>query len=193
MIFPSQFPQENGELPEASVIITDEEGRLLECIVQSTLEIEDQEYLLLLPIDNPIVILTWPDDSNDEAAVPVESEEEIETLFPVAKAVLAEQNLTLQQTAITLTVAGELPEFPEDEIELALNNPSDDEDYEELMWLTSFYHQDQEYGIYTSLDPFLILARLDDQGQPQLLSPEEFQKIEPLLPMIEDQLFDDLA
>jgi hypothetical protein len=58
--------------------------------------------------------------------------------------------------------------------------------------LATFYHNDQEYAIYTPLDPYFILARLDEKGVPHLLSPEELKRLEPLLPMIEDQLFDEL-
>ena len=193
MIFSSQSPQENGELPEDSITITDELGRQLNCVVQSTLDVDGQEYLLLLPVDAPAVILTWPDADDDEEAIPVESEDQLNLLFPIARAVLAEQNLTLQQTAVTLTIAGELPDPDEDDDLDSRVDLDDDEDYEELMWLTSFYHQEQEYGIYVCLDPFLILARLNDEGEPQLLTPAELEKLKPLLPMIEDQLFDDLA
>jgi hypothetical protein len=197
MTFSSQHPQENGELPETPVTVTDEKGQSLECYVQSTLEVDRQEYLLLVCVDQPVVILTWPDgeDDEDEAAIPVESESELEVLFPLAKAVLAEQNLTLHYSTITLTVSGELPDLSEEDLELITPDDadSDSDEYEELVWLASFYHKKQEYGVYIPLDPFLILARVDEQGKPQLLSPEELQQIEPLLPMIEDQLFDDMA
>jgi hypothetical protein len=197
MTFSSRHPQENGELPQASVTVIDEQGQSLECYVQSTLEVDNQEYLLLICVDQPVVILTWPDteEDEDEAAIPVESDHELKILFPIAKAVLAEQNLTLHYNTITLTVSGELPELSEEDLE-SMNSDdidSDNDEYEELVWLASFYHKEQEYGVYLPLDPFLILARVDEQGKPQLLSPEELQQIEPLLPMIEDQLFDDMA
>ena len=197
MTFSSRHSQENGELPEAFVTITDEKGQSLKCVVQSTLEVDQQEYLLLVCADQPVVILTWPDGATDEdeAAIAVESDSELEVLFPLAKAVLAEHNLTLHHSTITLTVSGELPELSEEDMESITSDDVDSEgdDYEELVWLASFYHKEQEYGVYIPLDPFLILARVDEQGEPQLLSPEELQQIEPLLPMIEDQLFEDMA
>lgn len=195
MMFPSQFPQENGRSEEAYVTLTDEQGRSLVCILQSSIQLEGQDYGLLLPVDTPIEILTWNDeDDDDESAVPVESEAELERIFETAKAVLAEQNLTLKRTAITLTVAGELPEFPEEgESNADLDSSQGDEqEFEELLWLASFYHEEQEYGIYTPADPFFILAKVDEQGEYKQLSPEEFQMLEPLLPLIEDQLFDAL-
>lgn len=202
-MFPSQFPNKNGRSEESSVTVTDEQGRSLECIiVKSAIELEGQEYLLLLPVDNPVEILTWPTgEEEDENAIPVESEEEIDLIFDLAKVVLAEQNLTLKRTAVTLTVAGELPDFLEEEEEELSNvdldssegEPSEDEEeYEELWRLATFYQEEQEYGIYALVDPFYILARMDEDGEAKLLSPEEYQQIEPLIPLIEDKLFDDL-
>jgi hypothetical protein len=42
------------------------------------------------------------------------------------------------------------------------------------------------------LDPFFIVARLNERGEPELLDPEELEQIEDLLPSIEEQLFDGL-
>ncbi len=61
-----------------------------------------------------------------------------------------------------------------------------------MLWLASFYHEEQEYGIYTPADPFFILAQANEEGEYKQLSPEEFKRLEPLLPLIEDQLFDAL-
>jgi hypothetical protein len=170
-----------------TITVTDEKGRTLNCYVEHSLKLADQEYVLLLPIDSPVEIFAWEEseESDEEAAIPIEAEAKIDEIFSVAKAVLEEQNLTLKRTAITLTVEGDLPDLDEEEEEF-------EEEEEELQLLASFYFQEQEYAIYTPLDPFLILARLDEEGRPQLLSPEEMQKLEPLLPMLEDQLFDEL-
>lgn len=195
MMLPSKFPNDNGRSEEAYVTLTDDQGRSLVCTLQSSIQLEGQEYGLLLPVDTPIEILTWNDEEDDdESAVPVESEAEINKIFKTAKAVLAEHNLDLKRTGITLTVEGELPEFPEEgesNADLDSSQP-DQEEFEELLWLASFYHEEQEYGIYTPADPFFILAKTNEQGEYKQLSPEEFQKLEPLLPLIEDQLFDAL-
>lgn len=187
----SPYRKENGNSNEESVTLTDEVGRSLTCNIEYSMNLEGQEYALLLPIDSPVEIFTWQGDDTDEAAIPVEDETEIDKIFDTARVVLQEQNLTLRRTAVTLTVVGELPEFPEDE--MASDADADEEsEFEELMWLTSFYHEEQEYAIYTPLDPFFILARMNDDGKPELLSEEEFQRLEPMLPMLEDQFFDDL-
>ena len=187
----SPYRKDNGNSNEESVTLTDEVGRSLTCNIEYSMNLEGQEYALLLPIDSPVEIFTWQGDDTDEAAIPVEDEAEIDKIFDTAKVVLQEQNLTLRRTAVTLTVVGELPEFPEDDM-ASDADPDEESEFEELMWLTSFYHEEQEYAIYTPLDPFFILARMNDDGKPELLSEEEFQRLEPMLPMLEDQFFDEL-
>ncbi len=187
----SPYRKENGSSKEVSVTLTDEFGRSLTCNIEYSMDLEGQEYALLLPIDSPVEIFTWHGDETDEAAIPVEDESEIDKIFETAKVVLQEQNLTLRRTAVTLTVIGELPEFPPEDM-MPDADPDEESEFEELMWLTSFYHKEQEYAIYTPLDPFFILARMNDDGKPELLSEEEFQRLEPMLPMLEDQFFDEL-
>ena len=187
----SPYRKDNSNSNEESVTLTDEVGRSLTCNIEYSMNLEGQEYALLLPIDSPVEIFTWQGDDTDEAAIPVEDETEIDKIFDTARVVLQEQNLTLRRTAVTLTVVGELPEFPEDDM-ASDADPDEESEFEELMWLTSFYHEEQEYDIYTPLDPFFILARMNGDGKPELLSEEEFQRLEPMLPMLEDQFFDEL-
>ncbi|NJP08508.1 MAG: DUF3727 domain-containing protein [Leptolyngbyaceae cyanobacterium RU_5_1] len=182
----------NGEqIDGETVILTDEVGRTIACAVERFLEVEEQEYALLIPVDAPVEIFVWQgEDDEDEEAIPVEDEEEIGILFPIAKAVLEEQNLTLKRTAIVLTVEGDLPDLDEED-DFAEVSPNGEDDIEELQFLASFYHEEQEFAIYAPLDPFFILVRMDEANQPHLLSPEELKKLEPMLSMIEDQLLDD--
>jgi hypothetical protein len=191
-MFSSEFPQENGSSGNASVMLTDEAGRSLSCYIEHSLEVEGCDYLLLLPVDAPVEIVAW-DESEDEDEVDatlIDDDEEIEQIFSDAQAVLAEQNLTLKRTAYTLTVEGELPAVDEDEI-LTIEIEEDEVELEpeQFQYLASFYHEEQEYGIYTPLDPLLFFARKNKEGQLVLLSPEEFKKVQPLL---EELLFDEL-
>jgi hypothetical protein len=171
-----------------TVTLTDDAGRTITCTIEHSVEVDGQEYVLLLPVDPPVEIVAWQEDGEDEEAVPIEDESDIDRLFPIAKAVLEEQNLILRRTAVTLTVEGELPDLDDDD--LTESDTNDNGEEEELQFLASFYHEEQEFGIYTPLDPFFILARIDADNQPRLLSPEELEKIEPMLPMIEEQLLD---
>ena len=192
-MFSSDFPQENGSSVNESLTLTDEAGRSLKCYIEHSLEVEGCEYLLLLPVDAPVEIVAWDEaeDEEEEAdATLLEDDAEIDLVFSDAQAVLAEQNLTLKRTAYTLTVEGELPIVDEEEIlTIEIEEEEVELEPEQFQYLASFYHEEQEFGIYTPLDPLLFFARKNKAGQPVLLSPEEFKKVQPLL---EDLLFDEL-
>lgn len=190
-MFSSAFEENNEYSDSSSVTLKDETGRSLECYVERSLLVDDKEYLLLLPADAAVEIFAWQNyDSDGEEAVPVEDDETINSIFPTAEAVLAEQNLVLKRTAYALTVAGELPPVEESELfTLEIDDDTSDIEPEQLQLLASFYHEDQEYSIYTPLDPLLFFARLNSSGNPELLSPEEFQKLQPLLA---EQLIDEM-
>lgn len=174
---------ENIDIETPTVTLTDVVGRKLICYWEHSFEVNDTQYVVLLPVDSPVEIFVWPLDEDADEPIPLDSSMEItEEMFELAGAVLAERNLTLQRTAIMLTVAGELPEWNQVEEEL-------DPDSEELIHLASFCYEQQEYDVYAPLDPLLLLARMNDAGDPELLSPEELERIEPLLPEIEEHLF----
>jgi hypothetical protein len=182
--------EDDIQLDGETVVLGDDSGRTLTCTIERYLEVESQEYALLLPVDSPVEIFAWQgEDEEEEEAIPVEDEDTIDTLFPIAKAVLEEQNLTLKRTAIVLTVEGELPDF-EDEDDIILAD-DDEEESEELQLLASFYYEEQEYAVYAPLDPCFILARIDEDNQPHLLSQEELKALEPMLETIQDQLLED--
>ncbi len=191
-MFSSESPQENEHSHAESVTLTDEAGRSLPCYKERSLFVEDQEYVLLLPVDAAIEIFAWQADGDEEEAIPVEDDETIDLIFTTAEAVLAEQNLILKRTAFVLTVAGELPPVEETELftlEIEEEGSGGDIEPEQLQSLASFYHEEQEYAIYTPLDPLMFFAKLNDANDPELLSPEEFRKLQPLL---EEQLFDEM-
>ena len=181
--------KQNGYFQEDPVILTDETGRQLACYIEKTLEVQGKEYVLLLPVDSPVEIFAWKEDVEDEALL-VEDDETIDAIFADAQAVLAEQDLILKRTAFSLTVAGELPPVDEDEIlTLEIDEDGSQLEPEELQLLANFYHEEQEYAIYTPLDPLLFFGRMNKEGKAELLSPEEFQQVQP---MLEEQLFDEL-
>ena len=181
--------KQNGYFQEDPVILTDETGRQLACYIEKTLEVQGKEYVLLLPVDSPVEIFAWKEDVEDEALL-VEDDETIDAIFADAQAVLAEQDLILKRTAFSLTVAGELPPVDEDEIlTLEIDEDGSQLEPEELQLLAYFYHEEQEYAIYTPLDPHLFFGRMNKEGKAELLSPEEFQQLQP---MLEEQLFDEL-
>lgn len=189
-MYPSQFPEENERSDNGSITLSDETGKSLECYVEHSLEVDEQEYLLLLPVDSPVEIFAWQTDGDSEEAVLVEDDATIEKIFSTAQAVLSEQNLVLKNTAYALTAAGDLPAIEESDIfTLEIEDDEADLEPEQLQLLASFYSDEQEYAIYTPLDPLLFFARISEQGKPELLSPEEFRQFQPLL---EEHLFNDV-
>lgn len=189
-MFSSPFPEENDNPHAGSITLTDDKGRSLECYVEHSLSVDEQEYVLLLPVDSPVEIFAWQGDGEEEEAILVEDDTTIDRIFAIAQAVLAEQNLNLKNTAYALTVAGELPPVEESELfTLEIEDEETDLEPEQLQLLSSFYSEDQEYAIYTPLDPLLFFARITKVGKPELLSPEEFREVQPLL---EEHLFNEV-
>lgn len=174
---------------EETLTIVDENGRSLPCYIEQSLEIDDMTYLLLVPVDIPVVVMSINSDREDELeAAMLDDDAEIAEIFDDAKAVLAEQNLLLQHTAYTLTAVGELPPIEEDAILTLDSDGVDDEmEEEELQSLAQFYHASQKYGIYTPLTPLLFFARYDSQNRLELVSPDQ----ENLIPILEELLADD--
>jgi hypothetical protein len=163
-----------------TVSLMDEEGRSLLCYVEQTIRAKGKEYVLLLPVDTPIEIFAWAEDedSDDELLMDID-EDELEDVFSTARAVLAEQDLMLHHTALTLTASGDLPEINEDDI-ISLDIEDDDDsqpNLEQFQQLASFFYEEQEYVVCTPLDPLLFFAQMTPSGQPELLSPKDFQDL----------------
>ena len=189
-----QFNFQENELEEADVItLWDEQGRSLDCYIENAYETDDLTYMLLVPVDTPVMILAWDEESEEEEsdAFLIEDSEEIERVFADAKAVLAELDLLLKPTAHTLTVSGELPPLEEDNVlslEIDSDAPSSSSEPEELQFLASFFSEDQKYSIYSPLAPLLFLAVGDADGKVELVSPDD----DGMGPILEELLFDEL-
>jgi hypothetical protein len=189
-MFPPQFSDENDNSPAGSITLTDEKERSLECYIEHSLSVDGQEYFLLLPVDSPVEIFAWQGEEEEEEAILVEDDDIIEEIFATAQAVLSERNLVLRNTAYALTVAGELPPVEESELfTLEIEGEDTDLEPEQLQLLATFYQAEQEYAIYTPLDPLLFFARISKNGKAELLSPEEFRQVQPLL---EEHLFNEV-
>lgn len=174
-----------------TIALKDEFGRSLLCQVEQEFEIQGRHYALLLPVDTPVEIFSWCEtESGEEEELVDVDEDEIDELFPTARAVLAEQELSLQRTAVTLTVAGELPEAEEEDcftLEIDDEDGDGDGKDEEFQILATFFHQDVEYNVCTPVDPLLIFAQVTQTGEAHIIPPEEFER---LRPEIESALFD---
>jgi Protein of unknown function (DUF3727)/Protein of unknown function (DUF1292) len=174
--------EEEMEEDLVTMTLKDEDGRSILCQVENTLKVRNKEYVLLLPVDTPIEIFAWAEDEEDadeegEMLVDID-DEELEDVFATARAVLAEQDLILNRTALTLTASGEIPEVEEDDIiALDIEDPEGKFNMEQFQQLAAFFYEEQEYVVCTPLDPLLFFAKMSAQGEPELLSPEEFQEL----------------
>ncbi len=179
------------------VTLSDEEGRKLPCYVEKSIDLDGVEFLLLLPVDLPIEVFVWQSAEDDadgedgeggeEILVDVE-DEDIDALFPSARAVLAELNLLLERSAHTLTAAGDLPEADEEDcFSLEIDEEDSEPMTEDFQMLATFFHEGSQYTLCTPLEPLLFFATRQADGSVELVDPEDFQKMRPQL---EDKLFD---
>jgi len=184
-----------GEPAEYPVVtLKDEDGRKLDCYVEKKMDVDGAEFLLLLPVNLPVEVFVWQtddeseDDDDTEILVDVE-DDNIDDLFPSARAVLAELDLILERSAHTLTAAGDLPEADEEDC-FSLDISEEDDEHmvtEEFQMLANFFHDGNQYTLCTPLEPLLFFATRESDGSVELVEPEDFQRMRSQL---EDKLFD---
>ncbi|MFM8935735.1 MAG: DUF3727 domain-containing protein [Vulcanococcus sp.] len=163
-----------GDVP--TVLVRDGQGRQLLCFLEQLIPLDGRDYGLLTPVDTPVCLvrIAEDDDSDDEV---IEELDGAEPILSVAEVVLQEHDLSLVRSAVTLTVSGELEEPDPDEVEEDLEDGDDDEtDLYEM--LIQFRAEGQEYGLFIPLDPFFVVARLEN-GEGVLVEGEEFERVQP--------------
>ncbi len=176
-----------------TLTLNDEAGRSLVCELVTELEIEGAQYGLVVPQATPVRLMAWEgaegDDeaSEDDALLADLDDEEIERVFPTAKAVLAEQELKLVDSAYLLIVEGEIPNAEEAEVYSIADDEDGEEMEEEYQLLEEFFFEDRRYGIFTPLDPVMLFIELPEDGAPRVLDPEETAR---LMPNFEEALLD---
>ena len=159
----------NDEVP--TLLVKDSQGSDLLCFLEQVVLLEGNEYALLTPVDTPVSLFQLIDDQDPKL---IETIEKNEPILEVADVVLQEHDLRLVRSAITLTVSGELDEPEPEEIEEEDEIDDESETYELLV---NFRVDNNEYGLYIPLDPFFIVAKLED-GEVKLVEGEEFDKIQ---------------
>ena len=158
-----------------AVVVRDAQGRQLLCYLEQVIPLEGQEYALLTPVDTPVCLFRMHGDEEEPELI--ETIHTSEPILSVADVVLQEHDLVLVRSAVTLTVSGELEEPDPDELE-GDEDLDDDSDTYEL--LVSFMVDNGEYGLYIPLDPFFVVARMQN-GEGMVVEGEEFERIQPLI------------
>jgi hypothetical protein len=187
----SQFSSESGQYDDTEIVtIYDEEGRPLDCYVENEIDYQGKTYVLLMPIDLTIVILTEETSGDDDyvETLMVEDSLAIDALFDDAKAVLGELNLFLKRTGFILTASGELPPLEENNIiALELEEDNLEIEAEELQFLASFYYLEQKYNICTPLTPLMLVGERNSLGDVKVIHADE----EDINWILEDLMFED--
>ncbi|UFP94073.1 DUF3727 domain-containing protein [Gloeobacter morelensis] len=177
-----------------TLTLKDEAGRTLACELVTELEIDGSQYGLVVPQATPVRLMAWEaaegdDDTEEEDALLADlDDEEIERVFQTARAVLAEQDLKLVDSAYLLIVEGDIPNAEEAEVySIADDEDGEEMEEEEYQLLEEFFFEDRRYGIFTPLDPVMLFVELPEGGEPRVLEPEETAR---LMPNFEEALLD---
>ena len=162
----------SGEVP--TVVVKDDQGRELLCFLEQLIPLDGQDYALLTPVDTPVCLFRLSNDEEPELMDPTNASEPV---LSTAEVVLQEHELNLVRSAVTLTVAGELDEPDPEDLDLE-GEEDDEEEAETYELLVSFLVAEQEYGLYIPLDPFFVVARLEN-GNAHLVEGDEFERVQP--------------
>ena len=169
-------PSSNGAGDVPTVLVRDGEGRQLLCFLEQLIPLDGNDYALLTPVDTPVCLvrISADDDGEDEV---IEELNGAEPILSVADVVLQEHDLTLVRSAVTLTVSGELEEPDPEEIDEEIEG-EEDEDSDLYEMLIQFRAEGEEYGLFIPLDPFFVVARMEN-GEGVLVEGEEFERVQP--------------
>jgi len=165
----------DGPSDVPTVLVKDARGRQLLCFLEQLIPLDGNDYALLTPVDTPVCLFRLDDDEDPEL---IDTIDATEPILSVADVVLQEHDLTLVRSAVTLTVSGELDEPDPDDLDDDESDADDDSETYEL--LVSFMVEEQEYGLYIPLDPFFVVARMNN-GEAVLVEGEEFERVQPRL------------
>ena len=162
-----------GDVP--TVLVRDSAGRQLLCFLEQLIPVEGVDYGLLTPVDTPVCLVRIGDDDEEDEVI--EELDGAEPILSVAEVVLQEHELTLVRSAVTLTVSGELEEPDQDELDEEIDG-EDDDDSDLYEMLIQFRAEGQDYGLFIPLDPFFVVARIQN-GEGVLVEGEEFERVQP--------------
>ncbi|KAL9190241.1 hypothetical protein ACHAXT_007452 [Thalassiosira profunda] len=157
----------------------------IDCYVDSYATVEGVEYTIGSPCDYAVALCYFQDD---DQLIPIELDDPLmDDVFPIAEGIIEDEfqdELVLLRTPQTLTLVGELEEN-EDEEDEDMDDGGDEmnDTEEEVEILVSFEEDGQEYHLVRLLDPVLLVGKAGNENTRILLTPEESDKV---MPMLED-------
>lgn len=166
----------SGSNDVPTIVVRDGQGKELLCFLEQLIPLDGHDYALLTPVDTPVCLFRLSDDEEPEL---LEGLDASEPILSTAEVVLQEHELSLVRSAVTLTVVGELEEPDPDDFDEDEDADGDDEDDAETYeLLVSFMVAEEEYGLYIPLDPFFVVARMENDYA-LLVEGEEFERVQP--------------
>lgn len=160
--------EENDEDQETVELQDPETGRTLDVGIEYEFEDEDDNYLMCYPSDEPVILAY---EENEEIH-PLESDEEAQNLFPMAKRALNEEDILLKNTAYWLTI-DDFRDIEEDD------DDGEEKDDHELEVFAEFHHEGKDYLVLQPTEPVYMIAKQVGNGYQAILG-DELDRLAPL-------------
>eukprot|EP00290_Baffinella_frigidus_P019553 CAMPEP_0180219252 /NCGR_PEP_ID=MMETSP0987-20121128/18323_1 /TAXON_ID=697907 /ORGANISM="non described non described, Strain CCMP2293" /LENGTH=296 /DNA_ID=CAMNT_0022179751 /DNA_START=65 /DNA_END=955 /DNA_ORIENTATION=+ len=191
------------------IVVTDPiSGKSIECYIDQDIEVDGKQYVLVYPCDTPVVLAYFDGGEQDLMPVP---EDEVDKLFAAAYKACAEQELELINSAVVLTLQGDIEDLDEDADasgsaagrrmrvawdEDAFGEAGEDEEFVKV--ITSFKDGGMEYLVTEPLEPVLIIAKPstkeakagDAREHYECLPEDEVERVMPKVEQILEERFD---
>jgi len=185
---PNDTPVEEEEEEEKEVVVRDPEtDKTIECYVDQEITVEGTTYSLVYPCDRPVVIAYVDKEGDDEELVPL-TDKDVEKIFPAAYKACAAEDVELVNSAVVMTLQGDLPD--EDDEDTDVDYGDVEEDQELVRVFTTFEESGVEYVVTEPLDPVLIVVKPDSKvrksksAKPQFVLLTDDAELDKVMPAV---------
>ena len=164
---------------ESSVVLVDPSTeRTLTVGVEHTIDYSGDRYIVCYPMDDAVSFAYSTDDESELEAV--EDPIKVQSLFPNAEAVLAEENIELKNTAFVLTIDDQ-SEYLDDDDDSDLDNPEIQDQFD-VEIIAAFSSEGEHFSVVRALEPVLLIAKKVDHGAAyKVLEGAELDAITPII------------
>jgi hypothetical protein len=150
---------------QVTLIDPDTPDKSIECTMMETAEIGDRMYASMVPRDTPALIATL--NAEEGVLAEVEDEDELAAVFPLARQACDALDLQLLDSAVTLTLAGDVEAAAEaaedmegfDDSELEMADDAEDDETDAAGVVASFAHKGRTYYVMSVPAPLILVGR----------------------------------
>jgi len=177
-----QVPEEDQNI---ITLLDKKDANFIECNPDAIAIVNGNEYIIASPCDNCVALCSFSKET--EELLPIELDEELmNDVFPVAARFVADEfgdELSLERTAQTLTLVGELEMDEDDEDDEDENDDEASSDEEEVEFLLEFEHRNKDFYLVRLLDPVMLVGKREgeDDDKYVVLSEDESAKVMPTI------------